>query len=171
MKKTFTIEQIYYKNWKVINGFNHYLISDNGEVYSLKSGKTLKTYGNVYPMVSIYNSKKRSVKRVHRLVAEAFIPNIYNRPEVNHIDGNKRNNSRLNLEWVTKSQNQAHSFKTGLNSTPSGQLNINSKLKEADISCIRNMYSNTPLTYREIADKFNVSNSTISRIINFQRYK
>ena len=49
--------------------------------------------------------------RVHRLVAEAFIPNPNGCPEVNHIDGNKANNSFSNLEWVTSIQNQEHEIK------------------------------------------------------------
>ena len=51
---------------------------------------------------------------VHRLVASAFIPNPRNLPEVNHIDGNKKNNSFENLEWVTHADNVLHARKTGL---------------------------------------------------------
>ncbi len=59
------------------------------------------------------NNKKRRCK-VHRLVAQAFIPNIDNKLEVNHIDGNKENNCINNLEWTTSSENMQHAFKTGL---------------------------------------------------------
>ena len=58
---------------------------------------------------------KKTIKSVHRLVAETFIPNKLNKQEVNHIDGNKANNNVNNLEWVTSSENKNHACRTGLN--------------------------------------------------------
>ncbi len=67
-----------------------------------------------YERVTIYKNGKRKDFQVHRLVADAFIPNPDNKPQVNHIDGNKLNNVVENLEWVTRSENQLHAKRTGL---------------------------------------------------------
>lgn len=62
----------------------------------------------------IHIDHRPQCRKVHREVALAFIPNPYNLPEVNHIDGDKHNNHVSNLEWVTHQQNVQHSFDTGL---------------------------------------------------------
>ena len=70
-----------------------------------------------YRGITLTKDKKRYPKKVHRLVAEAFIPNPNNKPQINHIDCNKSNNNVNNLEWCTNSENQKHAFKNGLNSS------------------------------------------------------
>lgn len=70
-----------------------------------------------YKGITLTKGKKRYPKKVHRLVAEAFIPNPNNKPQINHIDCNKSNNNVNNLEWCTNSENQKHAFKNGLNSS------------------------------------------------------
>lgn len=70
-----------------------------------------------YKGITLTKDKKRYPKKVHRLVAEAFIPNPNNKPQINHIDCNKSNNNINNLEWCTNSENQKHAFKNGLNSS------------------------------------------------------
>ena len=91
-------------------------VSSNGRVLSYKSGKehelTPSDNGRGYLTVSI---GLRHPKYVHRLVAETFIPNPNNYSEVNHIDGNKRNNCVANLEWCTRSDNLMHACAMRLN--------------------------------------------------------
>lgn len=109
-----------------IEGFPGYLISPEGEVISLErripnsigkgfrkvKSRILKlglgTHG--YYGVVLFNDG-RTTKTVHRLVAEAFIPNPNNLPDINHKDGNKLNNNVNNLEWMTRSENMLHYFK------------------------------------------------------------
>ena len=116
--------------WKNIEEYeNYYQVSNYGKVKSLKRiiirsdnkpylqkeqllkpGKTKKGYLQVV----LTKEFKTKPCRVHRLVAQAFIPNPNNLPQVNHIDGNKENNNVSNLEWVSNYDNMQHSIKTGL---------------------------------------------------------
>lgn len=105
------------ERWRNIDGFPNYEISTNGRVYSRKRDLILTPFhdGWGYKKVSLRNHGKRSDKSIHRLVANAFIPNPLGKPEINHIDGDKNNNCVDNLEWVTSSENKRHAFHVGLN--------------------------------------------------------
>ena len=93
----------------------NYSVSDMGEVRNDITNRRIKgskQYG--YVRVSLILDKKYIGKSIHRLVAEAFIPNPKNLPQVNHKDGNKANNSVYNLEWCNNSYNQLHANRMGL---------------------------------------------------------
>ncbi|MGM1427934.1 NUMOD4 motif-containing HNH endonuclease [Sphingobacterium lactis] len=121
--------------WKPIERLNNlYEISNFGNVRSVprviinkkKNGrkpsiytqkqKIIKTHdnGNGYKYFSVSINSKKTNTYVHRAIANAFLPNPFNLGYVNHIDGNKSNNSIANLEWVTQSENNKHAFKIGL---------------------------------------------------------
>lgn len=87
-------------------------IKESGEVFLKSNGKQIrpKNNGNGYLRIYIPQIKKRFL--LHRLVATACIPNPHNKPQVNHIDGNKHNNSASNLEWCTNKENLDHFHKT-----------------------------------------------------------
>lgn len=92
-----------------------YMVSKSGKVYSKKLKKLLRQdVCSGYNRVCLYNSEGAKKTLVHRLVAITFIPNPKNKKEVNHIDGNKINNSVGNLEWNTTAQNHKHAEVTGL---------------------------------------------------------
>jgi hypothetical protein len=101
---------------KQVSGFEDYLITLDGKVFSLKTMKFLKSRvtNAGYNQVQLFNKNGYKYFSVHRLVAEAYIPNLENKEQVNHMDGNKLNNLACNLEWMTRSENQKHCSDTGL---------------------------------------------------------
>ena len=100
---------------KPIDGFPNYTISSNGYILNSNGDRKATHRGSDgYEKVVLYNDGVGVHKRVHRLVAETFIPNPDNKLQVNHIDGDKYNNAVENLEWVTRSENMTHAYRTGL---------------------------------------------------------
>jgi len=93
-----------------------YQITEDGRVWSVKTAMWLKGWINTggYLQVDLKGRQKRYMPRIHRLVAEAFLPNSENKRVVNHKDGNKLNNTKDNLEWVSDSENITHAYKSGL---------------------------------------------------------
>jgi len=99
------------ERWERIADFPAYEVSNIGNVRNRKTGKVLHQckQPGAYNSVMLYsNSKKPKRCRVHRLVADAFLLNLDDLPQVNHKDGNKTNNCVENLEWCTRSENQQH---------------------------------------------------------------
>lgn len=96
--------------WKIIRGFENYQVSSDGEVKN-SEGKILKPFkaGSGYLQVHLFKDEKRHKKYVHRLVPEAFLLDKAGN-EVNHIDGDKHNNSVSNLEWCSRKHNLIHSY-------------------------------------------------------------
>ena len=94
-----------------IKGFDNYSITRDGRVFSHKMGKFRKLSEDRkgYKVCSFYKDGIAKTLKVHRLVAQAYIPNPENKPQVNHIDHDVRNNKVENLEWVTNQENMAHS--------------------------------------------------------------
>ena len=98
--------------WRVIKGFPNYSVSEQGDIRNNVTSRILtnRNSGKGYFKVTLCYCGKKVEKAVHRIVAETFIPNEFNKPEVNHIDGNKKNNSVNNLEWATRQENMRHLY-------------------------------------------------------------
>ena len=100
-----------------IKDFPDYYVTDTGDVYSRnyhKTGRVKKLKpvetAHGYLAVHLFKDNKRHQKHVHRLVAETFVSNPKNKPEINHIDGDKQNNCATNLEFVTHLENITHAI-------------------------------------------------------------
>lgn len=102
------------ETWKPIPNSMGYEVSNCGNIR--RNGKTLKIclWGDKYYTVRIRYAEGYKTKYVHRLVAEAFLPFIEGKDEVNHKDANKHNNNATNLEWCTRRENEIHAWGLGL---------------------------------------------------------
>ena len=142
-----------------------YAVADGGVVIS-KVGSEKELVGKVtkggYRMVVLTVAGKKLYKNVHRLVAEAFIPNPENLPEVNHIDGIKLNNCVNNLEWVATRDNQLHA-RDSLNPA---YCKINMEIAEE----IRMRYNSENISQRMLAEIFGIKKTQVGYIINNKRW-
>lgn len=124
------------EEWRDIEGYSgRYQISNLGNVRTNDfnhSGKMrlmrIATGTRGYKQICLTKNNKRSTKRIHRLVAEAFIPNPHNYPTVNHIDENKSNNRSDNLEWCSFEYNTKYGTRTERTGNPVLQMTMNGEV-------------------------------------------
>lgn len=158
----------------VIGYEEYFQINENGELYSKRTNKILKQHiskkGYVTVATKIGGRKGKSVCfKIHILVAKAFIPNPLNLTEINHKDGNKQNNKKTNLEWVTPSQNIQHAVNTGLLILPKGEDCYQSKFTNQEIIKIRALKGTKSI--RQLAKDFNISHVSMIKILRNETYK
>ncbi len=139
-----------------------YDATESGEIINIFTSRIMKQRinHNGYKEVSLVSGRRQFKYKVHRIIATKYIPNPDKKPFINHIDTIKVNNHYTNLEWVTTEENNLHSHNNGSIEYP-----LNNNIIE-----IINMY-NAGHKADTIASKFNVSNATISLIINGHTYK
>lgn len=113
-----------------------------------------------YIFVNLKKNKFHETRLLHRLIAITFVPNPKNKPCINHIDGNKANNTYWNLEWCTQKENVRHAFRTGLSSALRGELHNNATLTESQAIEVRNSLESTT----SLAKKYGVTKTAISYI-------
>lgn len=142
-------------NGVVLDEYPLYTVFKEGYLISGLTGKKVvgskDKYG--YLTVTLYKEKggKGKTHKLHRLVAKAFIPNPYNKPQVNHRDGNKSNPHYSNLEWVTNGENQLHAFEIGTQ-----KQKLNHELAE--------LIRKDDRQHKDIAKDFNISSSYVSMV-------
>lgn len=156
---------------KNIDGYvGLYKISNLGRVQNISTGRRFIMSAPVscgYYRVGLTKRGVQNYFLVHRLIALAFIPNPKNKPCINHIDGNKLNNSINNLEWCTYAENNQHAYDIGLNVKLDGEKNHNSKLTKEKIKEIRK----SNLSNEELSEMYLVNKSTICKIKNGKAWK
>lgn len=173
--------------WRDVVGYEgYYQVSNHGHVRSLtrmiqcgdrqafqKGGRLLKldTTKVGYHRVELAMGAKAKKHGVHRLVAMAFIPNPDNKPQVNHKDGNKINNSVNNLEWVTTVENIRHAFSIGLKKGLFGNKNGAAKYSEERISELIEFarLNKKHMTYLQIGKVCGVHGSYIQQLVTKKR--
>lgn len=170
------MEQLKNEIWKPTFVNPYYLISNKGRIktldrpiwcdvnnsYSIRKGKILtpnnrnsKHYWRISIPTETGIKASRKMYSIHRLVAEAFIPNPNNLPQINHIDGNKDNNCVENLEWCDNGYNQHHAYETGLKNKAKNSAHCNfRKLTDQQVGFIKLMWDSIDANKRGEKERF-----------------
>lgn len=152
--------------FKEIQGFEGlYEISNLGNIKNVIKNKLLKfgKHNQGYLQVSLSKNNKKTTFKIHRLIAIYFIDNPNNYKIINHVDGNKLNNSIENLEWCTSKHNNEHAYKLGLRFMTSKNLNIlNKKVINIETNIV---YESA----KEVAIKHNLVYGTLINKLNGRR--
>lgn len=175
--------------WKDVKGFEGmYQVSNLGRIKSLerevitKKGYAIKVNESIlkgskdtkgYLQVEFKKDGKRIIRFIHRIVAEAFIPNVEHKEQVNHKNGNKLDNYVGNLEWATCKENIEHAWKNNLNTARCGEKHANSKLTDEQARYIKENYKAHDKQFgaRALARKFNISVAPIVNIVSGKGWK
>jgi hypothetical protein len=160
------------EQWKVVEGFENYVVSDHGRVKRIvgdqMTGDLKGSLVRGYRHVNLCKNGKAHSRKVARLVAQAFVPNPLGLPEVNHKKSPKTNDHVSNLEWATRSQQIKHALENGLYHR--GSQLAHHKLTTKDIAKIRQMHAQG-LSHRRTANMFGVHHSTIASALHGLSWK
>lgn len=145
--------------WETIKEHPNYQISTKGDVKNIRTGKILKPIStkNGYLRVSLDGK----LCRVHRLVADAFLIKKDSDTQINHIDGNKKNNNVDNLEWCTPSQNIKHAQNAGLKKIDYSNIKQPKRINQLSLDgCLIKTFD----SIMDIQREFGYNNSNISKV-------
>lgn len=152
-----------------------YSITEDGRIWSYYRNKWKKPQldKDGYLTISLYKNRKRKGYLFHRLVAQTYIPNPENKPEVNHKNGIKDDNRVEDLEWVTRKENSIHAYETGLTPVPYvgvGEEHWNSKLTWKQVREIRKNHKNRKRG-EKTWEKYNISQKYYYYILSGKGWK
>jgi hypothetical protein len=171
------------EEWKNIPEFEGYQASSLGKIRGidrfkkgrsglrLTRGQELKQVLNKkgYPEVRLRKNGTHT-RLVHKLVTSAFLVKSEGYTQINHINGIKTDNSVVNLEWVTNSENQLHAYKLGLQPSRAGEGNSRATLTDEKVTILKELY-NSGKTTKEVSELIGVSLSIIRQIIYGQSWR
>jgi hypothetical protein len=154
------------EKWKTIPSHNRYEASNEGRIRNKITGNII---GGGYNRRYLRATLDGKSNNIHRFIAEAWIPNPNNKPEINHINGNKHDNRVSNLEWSTSYENNLHARTSGLALGPKrGEKSNLSKLDDDTIKHIKSIHK--PFTKefgtRTLAKKYGVNECYLSTVLN-----
>ena len=142
-----------------------YMISNTGVLLDKKATRLVPSLNHKgYPIITLVYNHTRKTISVHRLVATAFIPNPENKPQVNHIDGNKQNNWYKNLEWCTAKENINHAVVNGLQNHQLGELSNHHRYTNDMIVKVCELLEERKYTNLAISATTGVDTYTVSKI-------
>lgn len=153
--------------WKKITRNDNYSINKQGQVRNDKTGHIKEPFlnkRNSYLIYDLYKNNKSEKVPVHRLVAEAFIPNAENKPTVDHIDGNRQNNSIDNLRWATYGEQNSRFDTVGVRSEPIAVKRYNEERKKRGGGHISWLEVIEELEFESISETAKYFDCTVSNI-------
>ena len=167
------------EQWNPVNGTNsRYLISNLGRLVSTDhrgSGKVQLMNpaldANGYLRTVIIKNGRYITVKMHRLVAEAFVQNFMNKPQVNHINHVRTDNRAENLEWVTHRENIDHMMKHGRQTFNNGEKNGMAKLTEEQVKEARSLYKPYVVMAKDLAKKYGVSTAQMKEVLQRKVWK
>lgn len=150
-----------------------YEVSSIGNVRRVGAKRNLAfiNHPQGYVRAQIYGKSKKAYPSVHRLVAYAFIPNPHNKPQVNHKNGIKNDNSVENLEWVTSKENIRHSVSVLGNKASHGEAHCHARFTESDIRWMRAWWKTGDVTQESIARMMGTRQASVWQIVNRKTWK
>lgn len=159
----------------------HFSVSSNGEIRRetdsifKKKGDLLKptVESEGYSVITLIWPGFRKMMKVHRLVAMAFIPNQYQKPQVNHLNGVRSDNRLTNLEWSTNKENNIHAIKIlgRKHESITGENQWNARLTEQDVKEIRAWWATGDVTQRALGLRWGVGQPRIGKIVNRKQWR